>query len=173
MWRLLCWYLCLLCCWLQLVASSEAPAACHRGRLQGAEQRAAAAARELAAAEAELEQARSQAASAAADDEVEATVSRLLADMTVSGLSAFPRCRFPRLPWPVRSTCSFSCREDGSIFCLGSPRRPTSTSLARFPRRPEHGTARARLLARAPSSKSRRAFVGKTSDATLLSSRGG
>ena len=91
----------------------------------------------------------------------------------VSGLSAFPRCRFPRLPWPVRSTCSFSCREDGSIFCLGSPRRPTSTSLARFPRRPEHGTARARLLARAPSSKSRRAFVGKTSDATLLSSRGG
>ena len=92
---------------------------------------------------------------------------------TVSGLSAFPRCRFPRLPWPVRSTCSFSCREDGSIFCLGSPRRPTSTSLARFPRRPEHGTARARLLARAPSSKSRRAFVGKTSDATLLSSRGG
>ena len=92
---------------------------------------------------------------------------------SVSGLSAFPRCRFPRLPWPVRSTCSFSCREDGSIFCLGSPRRPTSTSLARFPRRPEHGTARARLLARAPSSKSRRAFVGKTSDATLLSSRGG
>ena len=93
--------------------------------------------------------------------------------LCVSGLSAFPRCRFPRLPWPVRSTCSFSCREDGSIFCLGSPRRPTSTSLARFPRRPEHGTARARLLARAPSSKSRRAFVGKTSDATLLSSRGG
>ena len=69
----------------------------------------------------------------------------------------------------------FSLRspQDGSIFCLGSPRRPTSTSLARFPRRPEHGTARARLLARAPSSKSRRAFVGKTSDATLLSSRGG
>ena len=96
-----------------------------------------------------------------------------LHSQNVSGLSAFPRCRFPRLPWPVRSTCSFSCREDGSIFCLGSPRRPTSTSLARFPRRPEHGTARARLLARAPSSKSRRAFVGKTSDATLLSSRGG
>ena len=84
MQRLLCWYLCLLCCWLQLVASSEAPAACHSGRLQCAEQRAAAAARELAAAEAELEQARSQAASAAADDEVEATVSRLLADMTVA-----------------------------------------------------------------------------------------
>ena len=99
--------------------------------------------------------------------------SNLIPRYNVSGPSAFPRCRFPRLPWPVRSTCSFSCREDGSIFCLGSPRRPTSTSLARFPRRPEHGTARARLLARAPSSKSRRAFVGKTSDATLLSSRGG
>ena len=78
----------------------------------------------------------------------------------------------PPAPQPAHR---FSLRspQDGSIFCLGSPRRPTSTSLARFPRRPEHGTARARLLARAPSSKSRRAFVGKTSDATLLSSRGG
>ena len=76
-------------------------------------------------------------------------------------------------PGPLDLRVASCCREDGSIFCLGSPRRPTSTSLARFPRRPEHGTARARLLARAPSSKSRRAFVGKTSDATLLSSRGG
>ena len=50
----------------------------------------------------------------------------------------------PRSPAPQhRPAHRFSLRspQDGSIFCLGSPRRPTSTSLARFPRRPEHGTA--------------------------------
>ena len=93
------------------------------------------------------------------------------ADATEARRALYPPQHSPA-PQPAHR---FSLRspQDGSIFCLGSPRRPTSTSLARFPRRPEHGTARARLLARAPSSKSRRAFVGKTSDATLLSSRGG
>ena len=96
-------------------------------------------------------------------------------DMPAVGMCARRATDPPQPPPAPQPAHRFSLRspQDGSIFCLGSPRRPTSTSLARFPRRPEHGTARARLLARAPSSKSRRAFVGKTSDATLLSSRGG
>ena len=87
-------------------------------------------------------------------------------DIPASGPAAFPRGGFLACPGPLDLRVAPCCREDGSIFCLGSPRRPTSTSLARFPRRPEHGTARARLLARAPSSKSRRAFVGVASVAS-------